>query len=150
MKEKLQLDTSVIVAYFDSRSTERQTVTREFFDRVAGDYQIFISNITIGEIEAISQEYLRGSMKDLIESFTIVTVNDEIKKLALKYVTEGIFPERCFCDALHTAAATCSRIPYLVSWNFKHLVNVRTRRSVNCLNMAENYMTLELLCPQEL
>lgn len=53
-------------------------------------------------------------------------------------------------DALHVAIATVNDIRYLLSWNFKHLVKVKTRRMVSLLNTNYEYSTIEIIAPPEL
>jgi hypothetical protein len=37
-----------------------------------------------------------------------------------------------------------------VSWNFEHLVKVKTRKTVNLINILEGYKEIEIISPQEL
>jgi hypothetical protein len=48
------------------------------------------------------------------------------------------------------ALATVNGIANLVSWNFDHLVKLRTRREVNLVNALKGYMPIEILAPPEL
>jgi hypothetical protein len=41
-------------------------------------------------------------------------------------------------------------ISYVVSWNFEHLVKVKTRKSVNLVNILEGFKEIEIVSPQEL
>lgn len=58
--------------------------------------------------------------------------------------------ETFFVDALHLAIASVHGLDYLVSWNFKHIVNVRTRRLVNAVNVNNDLRPLEIVAPLEL
>jgi len=51
---------------------------------------------------------------------------------------------------LHVAIASVHRIPYLASWNFRHLVRVQTRREVSLLNTLRGYDSIEIVAPPEL
>ena len=66
------------------------------------------------------------------------------------YIERGIFPEKYIEDALHVAAATCHEISYIVSWNFEHLVKVKTRKTVSLSNILAGYKEVEIVSPQEL
>jgi hypothetical protein len=46
--------------------------------------------------------------------------------------------------------ASFHEISYVVSWNFEHLVKVKTRKSVNLVNVLEGYREIEIVSPQEL
>ena len=51
-------------------------------------------------------------------------------------------------DALHVAIATCHDISYLISWNFEHFVKVKTRKTVNLVNILEGYKEIEVYRPK--
>lgn len=72
------------------------------------------------------------------------------KKLANAYIDAEIFPERFKDDGRHVAVATVNEVNYLVSWNFKHLVNVKTRKMVSLQNLIKGYRALEIVAPPEL
>jgi hypothetical protein len=46
-------------------------------------------------------------------------------------------------------AATVHRTDVLVSWNFKHVVNLDRIRGYNSVNLREGYPMLEIRSPQE-
>ena len=149
-KESLYLDTSVASAYYDKKVKERQKETIKFWDEILPQYEVYISEITIEELASTKEEILRENQRKLTKSFKILKVNKEINKLAMKYVEHKIFPERYIDDALHVAIASFYGISFLVSWNFEHLVKVRTRRCVNSVNTLEGFKEIEIVAPLEL
>ncbi|MBI4844106.1 MAG: PIN domain-containing protein [Nitrospirae bacterium] len=149
-KETLYLDTSVVSAYYDKRAEERQEATLNFWKNVIPVYKVFISEITANELEATKDEALKIKFRQLIEDFSMLNVNNRVKALAHAYINHGVFPERYIDDALHVAIATCHDISFVVSWNFEHLVKVKTRKTVNSVNILEGYKEIEIISPQEL
>ena len=113
-------------------------------------FQVYISEITIEELEATKDELLRRDFRRLIKGFKILKANKKIRDLTEVYVQKGIFSERYIDDALHVAIATFYKISYLISWNFEHLVKVKTRRLVNSVNISEGFSEIEIVSPQEL
>ena len=81
--------------------------------------------------------------------FTVLKLTDEIEELAAEYVKQGIIG-KYFDDALHVAIASVNSINYLLSWNYKHLVKVRTRRLVALINSVKEYQHVEIITPPEL
>ena len=77
-------------------------------------------------------------------------VNKKVRDLANAYINHGVFQEKYIDDALHVAIATYHDISYVVSWNFEHLVKVKTRKTVNLVNILEGYKEIEIISPQEL
>ncbi|RLG31870.1 hypothetical protein DRN97_08725 [Methanosarcinales archaeon] len=53
-----------------------------------------------------------------------IELTEEAVNLAGKYITEGVIGEGKLVDAEHIAIATINRVDVLVSWNFRHIVNL--------------------------
>jgi len=149
-KESLYLDTSVPSAYYDERAKERKYETIKFWKDVLPKYNVYVSEITIKELENTKDETLKKKFRKLIKDFKVLKINKEIRDLAKAYVDKGVFPEKYIDDALHVAIASYYEISYLVSWNFEHLLKVKTRRSVNLVNVLEGFREIEIVSPQEL
>lgn len=149
-KETLYLDTSVPSAYYDNRAKERQEATIKFWKDILPSYKTYISEITVEELDDTKDMTLRRKFKKLIEPFDILKANEKIRHLARAYIEHGVFPEKYIDDALHVAIASFNQISYIVSWNFEHLVKVKTRRVVNSVNTLEGYKEIEIISPQEL
>ena len=80
----------------------------------------------------------------------MLKTNEEIIALAKAYIEKRIFPEKYIDDAHHVAIASYYEISYLVSWNYEHLVKVKTRRLVNLVNILEGFKEIEIVSPLEL
>ena len=66
----------------------------------------------------------------------------ELHKMLRKY--------KIFDDAVHIAMSTVNKIDVLVSWNFKHIVNLNRIHLFNSVNIKEGYNLLEIRSPMEL
>jgi hypothetical protein len=73
-----------------------------------------------------------------------------MQRLAQCYVRAAVFSPVMVADALHVAAAVLTDQDVLLSWNFRHLVNVRRRARVNEVNRAEGVRTIEIVSPAEM
>ena len=51
---------------------------------------------------------------------------------------------------MHIATATVAGSDVLVSWNFRHMVNLRRIRAFNDVNRAMGHPTLDIRTPKEL
>lgn len=149
--KKVYLDTSVISALFDSRTPERQKLTQIAWENLKG-VDVYISEKVFNEINRIkdSQAQLREDHLKAVSGFKILPVTEEAVKLAKQYITQGIFPQKYYADALHVALASVNGIGYLLSWNFGHLVKVKTRRLVALVNAVKEYPPVEIIAPPEL
>lgn len=77
-------------------------------------------------------------------------MSDVILSLARKYIEQKVVGENSFEDCVHIATATINKVDVLVSWNFKHIVNVDRIRGYNLINTRSNYAPLEIRSPKEI
>ena len=148
MKTKVYLDTSVISALFDERTPERLEMTSELWSKL-NDYEVYISELVLEELERANDQ-IRANLFSLVKKFIVLKISKEAEILAEIYVKQGIFPEKYFDDALHVALASVNQIGILLSWNFTHLVKLKTRRMVSIVNLSENILPVEIASPPEL
>lgn len=85
----------------------------------------------------------------LIKDFEILQSDSkEILELSQDYISQKAV--KIVEDAVHIAIAAVNGIDVLVSWNFKHIVNVKTKREVNAINLLNGYGQLEIVEPSML
>ena len=143
-KKTLFFDASVWGGYYDDVFTED---TRKLFHDVkSGMYSVIVSDLVIEELENAPQK-----IKDLLKEIKhrLVEVTDECKSLADEYIKEKVVGETNKNDCNHISTATINNIDYLVSWNFKHIVNVGRIDGYNSVNMRNGYKCLEIRSPRE-
>ncbi|WP_420263864.1 PIN domain nuclease [Candidatus Magnetominusculus dajiuhuensis] len=149
-KIKLYLDTSVPSFLFADDSPEKMEVTVRFWDILKlGLYDIVVSDILLAEIsrsKVPSSQELEEKLTEIV--MEIVSVAEDIYSLVQKYIAEGIIPQKYQDDALHIALATYNEADALISWNFKHMVKLKTIRGVNGINRMLGFKELEILTPQ--
>lgn len=148
-RPRVYLDTSVISAFIDVRNPERMSLTAEFMD-ASGNFDIYISEITVAEIEKTPDASIRMKMRAAIESFKLLPTSDDMAGLAKEYMEKGAIPNSHPEDAYHIAAAVLNGIDYLLSWNFKHLVRLKTREIVGAVNAAKGLPQITILTPGEM
>jgi predicted nucleic acid-binding protein len=148
VKIKIYLDTSIISALFDKRTPERMSLTKQFWDKIS-EYNVFISELVINEIKGTS-EPLQSQMVEKVSNFTNLFITEKEYDLANAYIENKIFPIKYYDDALHVSTATTNEIGILLSWNFTHLVKLKTRRMVSLINTMHNYNPIEIITPPEL
>ena len=150
MKEKVYFDTSVPSAHFDVRTKERMEATKEFWQHKVGAYELYVSTLVIDELSQVTSKDLKRNLLKLVDSCIVLKIDDEAEVLAQAYVEAGILPQKYINDALHLSVAVVNRIKFVVSWNFEHFVNVKTRQMVNLVNLREGYGVVEIIAPPEL
>ena len=106
-------------------------------DITNGKYEVFLSNVTLNELsecpepkQTILLEYL-GQVDYKIESET-----EESLELTEKYLKYGVLKEKSRDDLRHIALAVIAECDYIISWNFKHFVNIKTINKVQAVKQA--------------
>jgi predicted nucleic acid-binding protein len=147
-KLKIYIDTSVIGGYYD---TEFSQDTKSLFKKIIkGDYQLVLSDLTEKEL-LNAPENVKTLLKDLqILNFEIVAVTSESINLATEYINEKVVGQTSYDDCIHIATATINRVDLLVSWNFKHIVNIQRIRGYNSINIKNGYQPIEIRSPKDL
>ncbi len=146
MKPKLYLDTSIPSAYFDTSKPVRQLITQQWFINEARNFDLYISVVTIEEIDKIVNQEKKENIKKLVfdNNMNILELNTEMLNLSEKYISNGAIPSSEPEDALHVSIATVREIEYLASWNFKHIVSVNPIRKIHEISRNNNYIIIEI------
>jgi predicted nucleic acid-binding protein len=148
---RLYLETSVLGAVLDREDPRRVAVTKELFDAVAHAlHEGVISNVVQEELEQAPAALRRAILRETAGiEFELATEDVESRTLFSEYMAARIVPTRYRNDLRHVAVATIARVDALVSWNFRHLVNLRTRRAVHAVNVRLGYPLIEIVSPEE-
>jgi predicted nucleic acid-binding protein len=144
---RIYVDTSVFGGCLEP---EFELASRRLFARFrAGEDRLVISDITIAELERAPQpvqDVLGDIPVGFVERWAVLP---EAEALADRYLEEGVIPVRMKFDAQHIAVATIAAVDVLVSWNFKHIVNLQRIRGYNTVNASLGYPPVEIRTPQE-
>ncbi len=147
-KQRIYIDTSVFGGYFDS---EFDTFTKPLFERIDnGEFIVLYSTVTQEELENAPERVQNLVKKLKVEQTEFIEETDEAVELASEYISEKVVGKTSFADCLHNALATIYRADLLVSWNFKHIVNLERIRGYNSVNIKNGYKQLEIRSPREL
>lgn len=76
-----------------------------------------------------------------------VDSNDEIEEVAEQIIKLKILKEKSRDDCMHISAAVVCACDYLVSWNFKHMVNVKTIKGVRAVTNLFGYNNIDIIQP---
>jgi len=147
-QQRIYIDTSIVGGFFD---VEFEKATKMLFQLLENKEIIFV-------VSDLLREELKGAPKrvrNLLDNyaddnFEIVTLTDETKELADKYIAENVIGKTSLDDCRHIALATINKVDVLASWNFKHIVNLARIRGYNGVNLKNGYQPLEIRNPKEL
>ncbi len=143
----LYLDSSVLGGYFDDEFKE---ATRELFRQLTqGKFRALTSVVVKQEIMQ-APAAVRNLMQTTFPDQALLPLETEALDLADAYVREGVVVPKYLTDARHVAICTVARLDYLVSWNFRHMVNVHREAGFSAVNLLQGYRRVRIVSPLEL
>ena len=149
---KLYLETTIINFVVAHDAPEKRAITERLLAEIKkGMYEPYISELTIDEINATSSRRRKEELKSVIEDLQpeILSMTEEVEFLAEEYIKAKIIPKSYEDDALHIAIATIYNMNAIVSWNFQHIVKLKTKQGVVGLNGMKGYKNIEICSPLE-
>jgi hypothetical protein len=147
MRRRIYTDTSVIGGCCDVEFEHGSNPLIESFR--SGAEILVISDITLAELDSAPQR-VRDVLLSIPSNYTeFVEFSEEAAGLSETYLNEGVVSRKSRVDAQHIATATICRADVLVSWNFKHIVNLARIHGYNSVNLRLGYPMLEIRSPVE-
>jgi hypothetical protein len=147
VKSRIYVDTSVVGGCEDEEFADHSVRLMDCFTR--GDFILVVSTLTLRELDA-APDSVRKHFSRVPEAHVVTLQLDaEVMDLAEAYIAQGVISPKMRADAQHIAIATVARVDVLVSWNFKHIVNLQRIHGYNSVNLRRGYPTLEIRTPRE-
>ncbi len=148
-KLKLYLDTTVLNFVFADDAPREMASTLMFFRQI-DRFEVAISDIVLDEIErcpVLKRERLMALINQ--HDWEILELDQPAKNLAGQYLSAGVIPQKYRDDAYHIAIATVNDRDAILSWNFQHIVKMKTKREVVGINLLEGYKGIDIYTPME-
>lgn len=154
MNEKLKvyLDTSVISYLKQEDAPEKMESTIKLWALFEmGKYDLYLSTVTLQEI-AECPEPKRSLLYQYLSQidYNIIDVKKIVSDTAQQLIDMKILTPKSYDDCQHIAAAVENGCDCIVSWNFKHIVNIKTIRGVRAITNLKGYKPIEILNPSVL
>lgn len=148
-KLKVYLDTSVISHLLQNDVPEKMADTRQLWKMFcSGKYDVYLSTVTLEELKGCS-EPKKSQLFDYLGQidYTLVQINDNIAEVAQQIIDMGILTKKSYDDCQHIGAAIISECDCIISWNFKHIVNIKTIRGIRAITNLKGCKPIEILNP---
>ena len=116
---------------------------------IGGTHVLVLSAHTLRELQGAPEEVIMHLAEVPGDNQVHLPDSEEAQELADAYLARGIVGPGSASDALHVALATVGAVDVLVSWNFRHIVNLGRIRLFNAVNIERGYGTLEIRTPKE-
>jgi len=148
MIKRVYIDTSVIGGQFDK---EFSADTNPFFEAVInGQFNILISDLLEAELLRAPQHVQEFITTIPIKQIENIRLTKDAAELADQYILAKVVGATSRADCQHIAMATLAKADILVSWNFKHIVNLDKIRGYNAINYLLGHNMLEIRTPKEI
>ena len=147
MKQRYYIDTSVFGGFFDD---EFSAHTIPLFQRLKNnEFILLFSTVTQNELINAPDQ-----VKELVQNINadqteFLDISEDAIELESTYIAEKVVGPTSFADCLHIAIATIHQADFLISWNFKHIVNIERIRGYNSINIKKGFKQIEIRSPRE-
>ncbi|MDR0581433.1 MAG: hypothetical protein LBG31_00550 [Prevotellaceae bacterium] len=148
MKQRVYIDTSVVGGYFDEEFAKD---TVPFFESLQnGERIVIVSNLLNDEL-LLAPVHVRVLLQTIPSEYVEqVKRSPESELLADRYIAANVVGKTSLDDCRHIALATIYKADVLVSWNFKHIVNLARIKGYNGINRQHGYNVIEIKTPKEI
>ena len=151
-RPKIYLDTSVISHLEQQDAPDKMFDTRLLWEELKqGKHEVYISDVVLDEIQENKpkkQTLLTLWLADI--EYTVISITPEIEAYVESLLEEGVMTSKSKDDCFHIACAVISKCNMLLSWNFKHLVRVKTVDGVRIINKRLGYDEIGIYSPSSI
>lgn len=128
---------------------EKMSETLKLWDMFKdGKYDVYLSTVTLQEIDNCPEPKRTELFKHLGEiDYTPIEITEDMSEVAQQLVDMGILTQKSYDDCQHIASAVIYGCDCIISWNFKHIVNIKTIRGVRAITNLKGYKPIEILNP---
>jgi predicted nucleic acid-binding protein len=133
----------------DAVTAGRQMITRRWWETERKKYSLVVSELVETECARGNPEMVERR-RELLDQVSLFRVNERVLQIAKLLMVPGAIPENAGPDAVHIAAAAVEDCEFLLTWNFRHIANVRIRRQVERILANHGYTKTAICTPEEL
>ena len=154
MAERVYIETTV-VSYLTARPNRdvviagHQQITHDWWDTRRQSYELCVSQLVldeagVGDAQAAEERLLA------LRPMLILETTAEALELAKELLQAGALPAKAADDALHVAVAATKAVPYLLTWNCRHLANAVMRPMIEAVCKTKGFKAPIICTPEEL
>lgn len=154
MAERVYIETTV-VSYLTARPSRdvviagHQQVTHEWWNTRSSDFELCVSQLVLDEAGAGDAQAAQERLLVLRPMLVLETAAEALE-LAKELLQAGALPAKAANDALHIAVAATKAVPYLLTWNCRHLANAAMRPLIEAACSAKGCKAPIICTPEEL
>jgi predicted nucleic acid-binding protein len=152
--ESVYLETTIASYLTAGRSSKpvmagQQDETHEWWNKHRQKYELFISDLVLEEAAEGDPDAANRRL-ELLKDIPVLGQSTETDALA-KALFMGIsLPPKAEYDAFHIAVATIHGIDYLLTWNCRHIANIKHRLKIESICRSLGYEAPLICTPNEM
>lgn len=154
MNERVYFETTV-VSYLTARPNRdlivagHQQITRDWWDTRRGDYELCVSQLVLQEAGDGDPQAAQERL-EVLATMTLLEIKEEAIALAEELVQAGALPTKAGNDALHIAVTAIHGVPYLMTWNCRHMANATMRAQIETVCANRGFKAPIICTPEEM
>jgi hypothetical protein len=152
--DRVYIETT-FVSYLTARPSRdvvfagHQQITHEWWDTRRMNFELCVSQLVVDEAGAGDPQAARERL-EVLKDMTLLETTLEALALAKELVRAGALPAKAAEDALHIAIAAANGVPFLLTWNCRHLANATMRPAIDAVCVAKGLKAPIICTPEEL
>lgn len=152
--QKVYIETSII-SYLVARPSRNivaaahQALTRDWWDRRRSSFDLYCSQLVVREASRGDAQAAKLRLEKL-EGIPQLDISRDVESLAALILKHHHLPAEAAGDAIHIATAAIHGMDFLLSLNFRHIVNAQLARPISELCESMGFRPAALCTPEEL
>ena len=126
-----------------------QQVTHDWWNTRRSYYELCVSRLVLDETGAGDAQAAKERLL-VLQPMLVIETTQEARDLAKELLRAGALPTKASADAQHIAVAATKAIPYLLTWNCRHLANATMRPVIEAVCLAKGLKAPIICTPEEL
>lgn len=154
MPKQVYIETT-FVSYLTARPSRdvvvagHQQTTHEWWDTQRHGYELCASQLVLQEAAAGEPQAAQERL-EVLKPMTFLETTAEALALAKELIRAGALPTKAANDALHIAVAAVNGVPFLLTWNCRHLANAPMRPVIESACAGKGVKAPIICTPEEL
>jgi predicted nucleic acid-binding protein len=133
----------------DPRIATRQQVTREWWATADQRYRLLVSELVLSECRGGDASAAKERL-EVVDGIALLATSEDVDALAQALIDKNAVPATEVRDAFHISIAAVHGVQYLVSWNFKHILNPALQVQIALVCRQSGYEPPVLCTPEQL
>ena len=149
-KPKIYLDTSIISHLYAPYAPDEMRDSLRLWEEIKSElYDVVVSDMVMDELSHCTEPKKRGILLTALSeiSCSCVPITDEIRGFAEQAIKLGVLKEKRRDDFLHIGTAIVNGCDYIVSWDYRRIVNIKTIKSVRTVVGIDAHNIIDIIQP---